>query len=419
VIRLEESRDETTEFQYDAISRLTGVRRQGAAPEVYEYDPVGTVLRTHRGPRAVAAGGRNLDDGQRHYEYDVDGCVSAIESAQGRYDLRHNVDGKLVAVTLPDGGDVRYTYDPFGRRIAKSVDGVRTEFIWHSCDLAAEVPADATPTTFFHYYQAPLAQWEGGRRQIPVVDQIGVPHTLLDERGAPVWRARHEAYGLLAREDGSSSTPFRFRGQYHDRETGFHYNFHRHYDPLLAGYLAPDPLGLTGGANFYLYPRNPLLWDDPFGLTCTNKHKGQMGESEMDAHYAALGYDKLGSHDAPAGGGPGRPQGIDGVYHNPNGNPPYIIGEAKYGSAGLGNTVHSGQQMSDTWINSPIGGHGGPSRLEQAVGPANAAAINNSATTNPGSVGREVFTLPAPGSPGSGSVTQSSNYDPTSGSTTF
>jgi RHS repeat-associated protein len=220
----------------------------------------------------------------------------------------------------------------------------------------------------------------------------------------------------LTEQLGPGWCPMRSRGQYHDRETGLYYNFYRHYDSILAGYLTPDPIGVAGGTNFYLYPRNPFLWDDPFGLTCSNKHSGQMGEAEMHAHYTSQGYTFLGSHDNPHGGGPGRPQGVDGVYHNPNGKPPYIIAEAKYGSSGLGDTKHSGQQMSDHWIDTPIGGHGGDDRLRQAVGPSNAAAIRNAP---PGDVQKQIFQLPAPGTAGSGSVTQSSNYSPNSNSKTF
>ncbi|MCR5837693.1 MAG: hypothetical protein K6G88_14435 [Lachnospiraceae bacterium] len=53
-------------------------------------------------------------------------------------------------------------------------------------------------------------------------------------------------------------------------------------------------------------------------------------------------------------------QGIDGVYYNPEGTPQYIIAEAKYGSARLGNTI-DGPQMSDSWIN-------GSDRLVKSVG---------------------------------------------------
>lgn len=49
--------------------------------------------------------------------------------------------------------------------------------------------------------------------------------------------------------------------------------------------------------------------------------------------------------------------GIDGVYKNkdPNGDPKFIIAEAKYGSSQLGNTKKSGPQMGDKWIKNNIG----------------------------------------------------------------
>jgi YD repeat-containing protein len=151
------------EFRYDAIGRLTEVVRGGHPVESYQYDPIGTLVHTHHGPRAVSPGGRNLTDGYRRYEYRPDGSVSIIADAEeNRHELRHDVDGKLVSVTLPDGREVRYAYDPLGRRILKELDGERVRFIWQSCDLAAEVKDNASPTTFFHYYEVPLAQWTGG-----------------------------------------------------------------------------------------------------------------------------------------------------------------------------------------------------------------------------------------------------------------
>ena len=37
------------------------------------------------------------------------------------------------------------------------------------------------------------------------------------------------------------------------------------------------------------------------------------------------------------------------MYYNPDGHPPYIIAESKFGSARLSNTL-DGKQMSDSWI---------------------------------------------------------------------
>jgi RHS repeat-associated protein len=55
-------------------------------------------------------------------------------------------------------------------------------------------------------------------------------------------------------------------GQYHDRETGLYYNYHRYYDPKIGAYINQDPIGLGGDVNPYSYVGDPCTWIDPLGL---------------------------------------------------------------------------------------------------------------------------------------------------------
>ena len=90
-----------------------------------------------------------------------------------------------------------------------------------------------------------------------------------------------------------------------------------------------------------------------------NMQKGNYGEMKMDAYYEGQGKTSI-STDKVTDLNDATHHGIDGVYYNPQKNPPYVIAEAKYGSSKLGMTK-DGKQMSDEWIT-------GSNRLENALG---------------------------------------------------
>lgn len=94
-----------------------------------------------------------------------------------------------------------------------------------------------------------------------------------------------------------------------------------------------------------------------------NIQKGNYGEIKMDAYFESQGYERI-SLDRVTDLNEPNHQGIDGVYYNPDGHPPYVIGEAKYGSSRLSTLADGTPQMSREWIE---GGKGTP-RLELDVG---------------------------------------------------
>ena len=108
-----------------------------------------------------------------------------------------------------------------------------------------------------------------------------------------------------------------------------------------------------------------------------NIQKANYGEMKMDAYFKSQGYERI-SLDRVTDLNTPMHQGIDGVYYNPDGHPPYIIGEAKYGSSKLSILADGTPQMSDKWI---------IDRLENAVGERVANDIKMEMILNPDNVG--------------------------------
>ncbi len=98
-------------------------------------------------------------------------------------------------------------------------------------------------------------------------DHLGTPLKIMDSQGQIVWSADYTPFGQALVSENAIGNEFRLPGQYYDSETGLHYNWHRYYDPDTGKYLTPDPIGLAGGINPFVYSyNNPINFIDPNGL---------------------------------------------------------------------------------------------------------------------------------------------------------
>ncbi|MEX5545828.1 RHS repeat-associated core domain-containing protein [Pseudomonas pergaminensis] len=277
--RLLDTRKGDHRYHYDPLSRLTRADHSQDEQERFGHDPAGNLLMQNRPGPDIIAGNRLMIQGDHHYDYDAFGNLIRERRGKGhqlvteyRYDCQH----RLIGVKTPNGQTASYRYDPFGRRISKTVDDITTEFFWQGDKLIAEHHANRHRSYLYEPDSfRPLALLEGfGPKETKAyhyqLDHLGTPQELTAPDGEIVWSAHYRAYGEISRLDiGKVDNPLRFQGQYFDQESGLHYNRHRYYNPDVGRYLTPDPVKLAGGINAYQYAPNPTGWIDPLGLsTC-------------------------------------------------------------------------------------------------------------------------------------------------------
>ena len=108
-----------------------------------------------------------------------------------------------------------------------------------------------------------MVQADGTRLQY-VTDGHGDVKKLISSSGAVVADYTYDAFGNQT-EEAEDSNPFRYAGEYWDKETGLIYLRARYYDAGIGSFTQEDPA--RDGENWYVYcGGNPILYVDPSGL---------------------------------------------------------------------------------------------------------------------------------------------------------
>jgi len=280
--------------------------------ERYAYDTSGNITyASWPGDDARAHGDRAIGGtivrraGRVAYAHDGQGRVvrrthRTLSGKPRTWSYTWDADDRLTHVATPDGETWHYVYDGLARRVEKrrsTPDGVIAEvahFTWDGNHLVEQTIGDATttweylPGTHRPLTQSTTRNEEASRHYAVVTDLVGTPLRLVDLEGATVWRSRATLWGVMLGDGGPVDCPLRFPGQYHDVETGLHYNNQRYYDPLTARYQSADPFGITPAPNPFQYPRNPLNRIDPLGLFSCNTDPPKDSERTAGFVYRAL-----------------------------------------------------------------------------------------------------------------------------------
>jgi RHS repeat-associated protein len=186
----------------------------------------------------------------------------------------YNAAERLTEVKENGTPIAQYRYDPFGRRISKTVNGEITYFQYSDEGLIAEYGQSGTVIKTYGWEpenmwgSKPIWQTDADKIYYVHADHLGTSQRLTDKDGKQVWAMQAEAFGnTTPKADSTITNNLRFPGQYFDEETQTHYNYYRDYDPITGRYVEKDPIGLEGGINNYVYVDNkPLNFSDEYGL---------------------------------------------------------------------------------------------------------------------------------------------------------
>jgi len=271
----------TTTFGYDDLNRLNS-EAGPAKTQALTYDPNDNRLSDGTGVKTYTANtDRIVTENGQSFTLDAAGNVTQARgltfvwnqaAAQIRtvsqggtllatyfYDYKGRRSRKVTTSAAPQGaGSVIYVYDLYDR-LKGEFDGAGNPlktYVWRD-DVPVSIIMHGNPETALYLE----------------TDHLNTPIAARDQRGKVVWKWESDAFGTtLPNEDPDGDTQkvtinLRFPGMYADRESGLHYNWHRYYDPRLGRYLSPDPVGLGGGPNLYVYVNNrPTMFTDPEGL---------------------------------------------------------------------------------------------------------------------------------------------------------
>ena len=259
----------TNEYTYDPAGRYLQVITNGT-PLRWTFDADGNVTNFARNGTTVLDGECNAQDcltrwGVDTYGFNRRGVLTNAVLAGVDNRFVYDVPGDLVQVTRTLGGvtNISYESDGKGRRIFRSVNGIRTHGYLYYDDLRPAAVLDGNNQvvgTFVYTFAAgcPGFMMVTGRAYRIISDHIGSPVLVIDTvSGEILQQMSYDTWGVVQSDTHPLFQPFGVAGGLYEPETGFVRFGGRDYDAGIGRWTARDPLLFSDKANNpYAYCQN-------------------------------------------------------------------------------------------------------------------------------------------------------------------
>ena len=269
----------TATYTYDLLGRIKKETKTGSEDISYTYDSnnnrkemkVGnkvTAYRYNKNDELLRTDTLNTDteeDSVVIYKYDKNGNQLAtvnryeipsdkkddtyvdIDVTLGDNRLNENVVNHYNALnqltqTLTKNYKVSFTYDAEGLRTSKTVNGEKTVFVWDGDQLVMEL-SEGGKVQKRYIRGNDLVYADRGTdsgKQYYVTDPHGNVVQLTDEGGKVTKTYEYDSFGNEVKPDGKDDNPFRYCGEYYDKEMEEIYLRARYYQPAVGRFLTRD-----------------------------------------------------------------------------------------------------------------------------------------------------------------------------------
>ncbi|MGE5371249.1 MAG: RHS repeat domain-containing protein [Solirubrobacterales bacterium] len=354
----------TTNYRYDAFSRIKTVQMPEDGVQNYEYDDLNNITEIaeiqgskisetkftyDKMSRLLMSETVNGDDAkQQRFTYDAEGNQLTKDEALKRngklvtskaMSFWYNGYNQLSRIQDPDGNFADYTYNAQGLRSRKEYKDKVTNYFYDRGSIVLETDAE-------NMVKAKTIRGLGLIYRESETDQAtyyylhnahGDVTKLLNATGEIVKDYEYDPFGreqagpikafggdvskdLWQSEIETVDNPFRYSGEYRDEETGNYYLRARYYDPESRRFTSEDypwkgvaqVPGLVSGSLYAFCENNPISYTDPTGHAvdpCGSYHpvgaggsSGNSGSGNSGSSSGASGNSGNGSGSSSSSG---------------------------------------------------------------------------------------------------------------------
>lgn len=144
--------------------------------------------------------------------------------------------------TLTKNYKVSFTYDAEGLRTGKTVNGEKTIYVWDGDQMVMELSkGGAVQKRYIRGNDLVYAdKGENTEKTYYVTDMHGNVVQLLDESGNVTKTYEYDSFGNEVKPEKKDENPYRYCGEYYDKETEEVYLRARYYEPGVGRFITRD-----------------------------------------------------------------------------------------------------------------------------------------------------------------------------------